>query len=140
MKHNENFANIAQRLMCERLEQLRAKRSLTGNEQNLLAQLAGLVESKHTRACLECCGVGVVRFAYTAIIGKGCFIVGRADEDQAGHVPQPQLGSFATYQSAQHAAETLNAEIGLDRKTAFSIITSSIREQHVREQAAGKHR
>jgi len=138
MKHNESFGNIAQELMCERLKQLRAKQSLNQNEQTQLAQLAELVESKHTRPCLECCGVGIVRFAYTPVIGKESFILGRADEDQAGHVPQPKLGKFPTYECAQQAAKKINEEIGLNVKTAFSIVTSSIRAQNLREQASAK--
>jgi hypothetical protein len=138
MKHNEGFANLALELMRERLKELFAKQSLVQNERTQLQQLAELVESKHTRPCLECCGVGVVRFAYTPVVGKDSFILARADEDQAGYVPQPSLGKFPTYQCAQQAANKLNEEIGLDAKTAFGIATSSIRAQNLREQASGK--
>lgn len=138
MKHNERFANIALELMCERLKQLRAEKSFSQDARTQLAQLAELVESRHTRPCLECCGVGIVRFAYTAAIARDSFILARADEDQAGYVTQPELGKFPTYQSAQEAASKLNEEIGLDSKTAFSIATSSIRAQNLREQASGK--
>jgi len=138
MKHNESVANIALELMCEQLKQLRAKPFLTQDQQTRLTQLVELVESKHTRPCVECCGVGIVRFAYTAVLGKQSFILGRTDEDQAGHVPQPKLGTFPTYQCAQQAAKRLNEEIGLDDKTAFGIVTSSIRAQNLRERTSGK--
>jgi hypothetical protein len=86
-----------------------------------------------TAPCTECCGVGVVRFAYATGVGKDKFIIARADEDQPGHLPQAHLGSFASYEAAANEARYLNQMNGLDQKTAFGIVASTIREQHRRE-------
>lgn len=136
MKHNETFERLALRLMKERLEQLRNQSSLTEAEQLLAGQLADWVESRHARQCDECQGVGMVRFAYTAVIGRKSFLIARADEDQAGHTPQPRFGAFPTLEEAQKRADILNADISLDKKTAYAIVTSSIRAQHIRERAS----
>ena len=138
MKYNETFEQLALRLMKERLEQLRNQPSLTEAEQVLASQLAGWVESRHVRQCDECHGVGMVRFAYTAVIGPKSFLIGRADEDQTGHTPQPRFGAFPTLEDAQKRADLLNANNGLDKKTAYAIVTSSIRAQHIRERASAR--
>jgi hypothetical protein len=133
IKHNEQFANIALELMRDRLAELRAKASLNDADKKLLTQLSALVESRHTAPCTECCGVGVVRFAYATGVGTDKFVIARADEDQPGHLPQPHLGSFPSYEAAANEATYLNQLNGLDQKTAFGIVASTIREQHRRE-------
>ena len=136
MRHNDNFQGLALRLMKDRLQQLRGQNSLTEAEQALITELVTWVESKHVRQCIECRGVGMVRFAYTAVIGNKSFLIGRADEDQAGHCPQARFGEFRSLQAAQEGADALNEANGLDKKTAYSIVTSTIRAQHIRERAS----
>jgi hypothetical protein len=123
--------------MEDRLQQLRKRTSISEADKMLLNELAMWVESKHVRACDECRGVGMVRFAFTGILGDKSFIIGRADEGQAGHCPQPKLGSFATLEEAQRQAESFAAN-GLDKATASRIVISTIRAQHQRER--GCHR
>jgi hypothetical protein len=122
--------------MEDRLQQLRKRTSISEADKMLLNELAMWVESKHVRPCDECRGVGMVRFAFTGILGDKSFIIGRADEGQAGHCPQPKLGSFATLEEAQGQAESLNAANGLDKATASRIVISTIRAQHLRERAS----
>src|SRR5437016_8642919 len=136
MKYNESFQMLALQLMEERLRQLRAQASLTQPEQLLLHQIGCWIDTKHVRPCGECCGVGMVRYAYTGIIGNNGFIVGRADEDQAGHASCPRVGTSPSLQEAQKAAARLNADNGLDTQTAYSIVTSTIRARHLRERAS----
>lgn len=136
MKHNDSFQGLALRLMEDRLQELRKQRSLTESEQTLVQELSRFVESKHVRQCDECCGVGMVRFAYTGVIGKTSFIIGRADEDQPGHTAQPRFGTFPSLEAAQKHADLLNEANGLDKKAAYDIVTSTIRAQHLRERAS----
>lgn len=136
MKHDHTIPALALRLMEDRLRELRKSASMSEADKALLNELTMWVESKHVRPCDECHGAGMVRFAFTATIGDKSFIIGRADEGQAGHCPQPRLGRFGTLEEAQQHADALNEANGLDRATAYSIVTSTIRAQHLRERAS----
>ena len=140
MRHNDSFRALALRLMEHRLQELRKQSSGTEEDLALAAELAKWTETKHARVCDECCGVGMVRFAYTGILGSKSYVIARADEDQPGHCAQPAFGEFPTLQKAQDRADALNEANGLDKKAAYAIVISSIRAENVRERAADARR
>jgi hypothetical protein len=68
-------------------------------------------------------------YAYAAIIGdrEGAYSIGRADRGIKGYTPQPQRGTYPTYDEASVAAEEINAtELGLEPYEAFKIVASTM--------------
>lgn len=139
MRHNAQFQHIARLLMKRRLTELDIRAAaqtgsaLTPDESQEREQLQELL-SERWRDCSECLGVGRVRFAYTGIVRRDGYVISRVDEDQTGHTPQEVFGIFPSLDAAQGKADTLNHDLGLDRKTAYGIVTSSLREENIREQ------
>jgi hypothetical protein len=139
MRHNAQFQHIARLLMKRRLRELDTRAAaqpdsaLTAEESAEREQLQELL-SEAWRDCSECLGVGRVRFAYTGIIMRSGYVVSRVDEDQTGHTPQEVFGVFPSLDAAQGKADILNQHLGLDRKTAYGIVTSSLRAENIREQ------
>lgn len=138
MKHNENYQHMAREVMRKRLDDLDARAVANGSllsvpELTERSQLQELL-SQTWRDCPECLGVGRVRFAYSTIMTRDGYIIGRADEDQPGYTPQDAFGTFTALDSAKSRAKRLNEDLGLDEKEALRIVISSLRAQSIREQ------
>jgi hypothetical protein len=143
MKHNENYQHIARQLMRKRLAELDARAAdnkggvLTVEESTELGQLQELL-AQTWRDCPDCLGVGRVRFAYTAFVGVGGYMIARADEDQAGYTPQDAFGAFSSYEAAKARANDLNKDLGLSFQEAYKIVTSSMRADNIRQRNSQK--
>jgi hypothetical protein len=145
MKHNENYQHMAREVMRKRLASLDAKAAdncgprLSVQESTERAQLQELL-SQLWRDCPECLGVGRVRFAYTAVMTRYGYMIGRADEDQPGYTLQDAFGTSPTLDLAKVRAKRLNHDLGLDEKEAYCIVISSMRPENIREQNSQKER
>jgi len=66
--------------------------------------------------------------AYTAIVEKGWYSIGRADEGTRGYTPQPHLGKFDTYDAAEDAANVINEKAGYTKLEACRIVIRTMRK------------
>jgi len=65
------------------------------------------------------------RIAFTSVVSKGGFIVGRAEENLPGHLPISNK-VYPTLEEAQAIADQLNAEFGVSKEEAYDIVCSSM--------------
>lgn len=71
------------------------------------------------------------QLAYAAVLDRGVFSIGLAQQNQPGYWPTPQHGQFRTYNEAAARAHELNQARGLSAEQAALIVASSMRAQHV---------
>jgi hypothetical protein len=143
MKHNENYQHIARELMQKRLADLDKRAAdnrgsvFTAQELTERDQLRELL-AQTWRDCQDCLGVGRVRFAYTAVVALGSYMVARANEDQPGHALQDAFGAFPSYEAAKARANGLNKDLGISYHDAYQIVVSSMRAENIRQQNSEK--
>lgn len=67
------------------------------------------------------------RQVYVAIANCDGFFIGLANENERGYIPQPQYGSFKSYEAASAEAEKLNIkEFGIGKHLGCMIALSSM--------------
>jgi hypothetical protein len=64
--------------------------------------------------------------AYAAVIVKGEYGIGLAEENKSGYFSCPELGTFPTYEEASAEAKRLNRALGLTEDRALRIVLSSM--------------
>lgn len=70
--------------------------------------------------------------ALVAVISGQAFGIGLAQENESGYWPQPQLGSYPTYEAAANEADRLNSKLGIAPEVAAMIVCSSMRQSNRR--------
>lgn len=73
-------------------------------------------------------GDWTVRSAFTPVMHREYWIIGRADEYQRGYTPISEKGLFDTREEAQKLADEMNKEVGVTKKEALLIVATSMRK------------
>lgn len=66
------------------------------------------------------------RIAITAVVHNSEYRLGVAEENVAGYTPVKDAGPYPSWEKASAAADEYNARLGLSKKFALLIITSSM--------------
>lgn len=76
------------------------------------------------------------KWAYTGIVDKTGFSIGRADEGTRGYTPVPSEGRFESYEAAQKHADKLNEARGMSAREGLLIALSTMRVEEDNEQSS----